>query len=329
MKRQSFVGLSSAALSLSMFISLTACDKVNLTDAMKVGGQLAGVGTAEGGAPGGGMGGSPIAEKVLSNISITVPPALAASVGNAFYNFEVGRRTPERDKSVIDQVEIIFTRLQEAARANPTYGAVAKEIDWKLNTLHEQKPATARAFPGGGIALYTGLFKAAETEDVLAAILGHEMAHLLARHHLQNINGDTARALKTIQESLSSGTSLDKIDPKVVGLVAGAMGVGYIFDVRQPLQREKELEADCLGLQLSAKAGYDPIETETFWEEQAKKPGTNDILQLLNDHPPHKDRHAHIRSKCLPDAQQIYGQVTNGQRQKEPAPLLTAEVAYP
>jgi predicted Zn-dependent protease len=170
---------------------------------------------------------------VPDSMKPSVPPVLVASVGNAIYNWEVGRRTKESDKDVSDRMDQIFDRLKAAALTHPTYGAVAKEIEWKLNTLREQKPATAAAFPGGGIAIYDGVFPIAQYEGVLASILGHEMAHLLAKHHLQRMNSDVAAAVMTIGPAIASGTNPDKLDPKIIGPVAGAMGIGYLSRIPQ------------------------------------------------------------------------------------------------
>lgn len=301
MKVQSFLGRSSATLLL--FMSMAACDKFNI--------------------PGSGSAGLPIAGQLLSNVPISVPPSTVEKLGNVIYDWEVGRWPKETDTKVADD---IFGRLKAAALAHPTYGAVARETEWKLNTLREPKLATAAAFPGGGIALYVGLFEKAKTKGVLAFILGHEMSHLLARHHLQRINRDTAAAMTTVGSALASGTTPDKMDPEVIGPVAGAMGIGYLFGVRQPLQREKELEADCLGLELAAKAGYDPSTTEELLLDQAKRQGADNTFQLLNDHPTYKERHTHISNACLSDAQTAFNQVEDGERQKASASLLDDDV---
>lgn len=304
MKVQSFLGLSSATILL--FIFMAACDKVDI--------------------PGSGTAGLPMAGQLFSNVPISVPPSTVEKLGNVIYDWEVGRWPKETDTQVTRNVAKIFGRLKAAALAHPTYGVVARETDWKLNTLREPKLATAAAFPGGGIALYEGLFKKVQTKGELAFILGHEMTHLLARHHLQRINRDTAAAMTTVGSALASGTTPDKMDPEVIGPVAGAMGIGYLFGVRQPLQREKELEADCLGLELAAKAGYDPSTTEELLLDQAKRQGADNTFQLLNDHPTYKERHTHISNACLSDAQTAFNQVEDGERQKASASLLDDDV---
>ncbi len=133
MKRQSILGFSSAALIL--FISVTGFDLPKIggggvTDLMK-------------------------ALPVPGNMPVPVPPLLVASVGNAAYKLEIMRRTKEPNTIVTDKMDEIFQRLKEAALADEKYGTVAKELEkeWKLNTLRELTPATAAAFPGGGMAI--------------------------------------------------------------------------------------------------------------------------------------------------------------------------------
>ncbi len=311
MRYRSILGLSSVAI-VTMLLFMTACDKVNI--------------------PGGGVTDVMKNLPVADNIPVSVPPVVVAGVGKAAYLLEVGQQTVERDQKVTDRMDAIFQRLKVAALADEKYRVVATELEkeWKLNTLRVQKPSTpAAAFPGGGIALYTGYFRTIQFEGVLAAILGHEMAHLLSQHHLQRWNSGAAAGLIAIGSAIASGESLDKMDPEVIGPVLGAMGIGYIVGKDLPLERGKELEADCSGLVLAAKAGYDPAETKDFWQDQdnkAKNKNSNDTFQLFKIHPPAKDRHSHISTTCLSAAQAAFNQVEAGKRQKTEVRLPEVEV---
>ncbi len=309
MRCRYMLGLSSATILL--FLSMTGCDKLNI--------------------PGGGMAGSPMAEQLAagaikasppSTVATAIPPSTLARLGNVIYDWEVKRREKEDDPNVTAQMHRIFQRLKEVALADPTYGAVAKEMDWKLNTIRDKEIVMADAYPGGGVAIYNGVFTIAENEGALAAILGHEMAHVLARHELNRMTGDVAATAMTVGSAIASGTMPDKMDPKVIGPVAGALGIGYIFGVRQPWQRANELEADCLGLLLAAKAGYDPEKINGFWRRMnndATK--ANDSYQFLNDHPINENRITHIKTTCLSPAQKVYDQVESVHRQDASATL--------
>lgn len=326
MNVRSMLGLSTAALCIC--ITVAACDKINLAEVAKVGNQLAGSQAAEGGPSGGGMAGSPLTGQLLSNIPISVPHSVVATLGNAIYDWEVGRRTKETNEKVTTQVDDIFDRLKEAASAHPTYGAAAKEIEWRLATLREDMEQ-AKAFPGGGIAVYEGVFPVAKVEGALAALLGHEMAHVLARHELKRLTGDVAVAASNVASAVALGTSPDKIDRQAITAVTGALGIGYVVGGRQHWERSQELDADCLGLELSARAGYDPKKFRDFWEDMGKTQKPGDTFQFLNDHPMNEDRLAHIKDTCMAPAEKAFAQVPGEKRQdasyrlEEVTPVIT------
>jgi Peptidase family M48 len=323
MKILSILGLSSATLCLC--ISVTACDKVNLTEVAKVGNQLAGSQTAYGGTSGGGIAGSPVGQ-LLSNVPISVPTSVVAKLGNGLYNWEVGRKEKETTPKVINQMTHIFDLLKTVVLSDQTYSAVAKEMDWQLNTLKENI-AMAKAFPGGGIAIYTGVIPIAQNEAALAAILGHEMAHVLKQHEVNRLTGDVAVAAATLGPAIASG--MGKVDPKVVGPVAGALGVGYLFGVRPHWQQSQELEADCLGLELAVKAGYDPEKIKGFWRRMMdiKDTNPNAMPEFLNDHPIDKDRLKHIEDRCMPAAKSNYNEMVKNGKTQEAILLEEVEIS--
>ena len=301
MRYQRLIQLSIA--SCLLFVSMAACDQLNIGS--------------------GGKAGLPGAVQPSADLTPPVTPSTLATLGNGIYNWEVGRREKESSPKVVDQMNRIFQRLKEAALSDQTYGAVAKEMDWRLNTIREDTIAMADAYPGGGVAIYRGVFKVAENEGALAAILGHEMAHVVARHELKRMTGDVAVAAVTVGSAIASGTKPDKMDPKVIMPVAGALGVGYVFGVRQLWKHEHELEADCLGLFLAAKAGYDPTKIEGFWRRMMETEGANDKYQFLNDHPIGEKRFKHIEkgTTCMSAAQGAYDKVESGKRQDASATL--------
>lgn len=310
MRYRSILGLSSAAIVL--FISVTGFDLPKL--------------------PGGGV----------ASPTIPVSPSMIAKLGNFFYDREIKNREEkgenEKDQEVNKQMNKIFNRLKEAAQNDPKYGLVAKEMDWKLNTIRDKAMINAKAFSGGGVAIYEGVFRVAKNEGALGAILGHEMIHILARHDLKRFSGDTAVAASTVASGVALGTSPDKIDRQAIAAVTGALGIGYLFGGRQAWERSQEHDADCDGLELAAKAGYDPSVIEAFWErmknatEEDKK-----TYRFLDDHPINQERLDHINSKtsnnksCKENAVDTYkNQVTRLQaKSKEDVPDSSEELRNP
>ncbi|GKS59574.1 hypothetical protein YTPLAS18_31010 [Nitrospira sp.] len=246
------------------------------------------------------------AGSLSKSVAPPVTPSMMAAVSNGLYNWEVGRKEREEDPKITGQMLRVFENMKHAALSDPVHAEVAREMDWRLAVLRDYKTSMADAYPGGGIAIYEGVFEVAENEGALAAILGHEIGHVLARHELKQLSGDAAVALGTAGPAITSGTAPDKLDPKAIGPVAGALGLGYVFGVRQPVQRENELEADCLGLVLTAKAGYDPKKSEGFWRRMDEEPGASDKYDFLNGHPMNEERFTHIRETCLPPALEVY-----------------------
>ncbi|WP_176698151.1 M48 family metallopeptidase [Candidatus Nitrospira nitrosa] len=279
------------------FLSLAACDTMNI--------------------PAGGTAGSlkdtsasPTSDDKPSDVS----PSKLASLGNQQYNKEIEERQKnneiETSTKVTGQMDGIFEQLKAAALIDEEYGSVAKEMDWRLNTIRDKTIVMAKAYPGGGVAIYDGVFDVAETEGALASILGHEMAHVLAQHELKRLAGHTAVAGATLGSAIALAMKPKKREQQVAAGVTGALALGYLLGGRQAWERSQEHDADCLGLRLAAKAGYDPKKIEGFWRRMAEnKEEANTKYQFLNDHPIDDERLGHIQNTCMSKAQEVYSQV--------------------
>lgn len=168
-----------------------------------------------------------------------------------------------QDPRYVEPVERVFAHVKQAA-AQSAYGATAEALDWELLVVDDQK-AYAGAFPGGKIVVHTGIFALATNEASLAAVLAHEMSHILARHPDQRIGRDLIAGLPIA--AIAAGTAADPedFDPKVMVPVMAALGMGVFKGVHQPFSRELESEADHQGMMLAASAGYDPEAALNFW----------------------------------------------------------------
>jgi predicted Zn-dependent protease len=293
-----------------LLASLTACEKLGL----------------------GGKAALPGSDK-LSGGMTPVTPSMVNKLGNIIYNWKIGNLKDEKkietDAEMKQPVDRVIANLKAAAHKDPKYGDVAKELDWRHETIKVEDPSLAKAFSGGGIAVYEGAFRHAKTEGVLAGILAHEMAHILARHEVKRVSALVAAG------GVSAGTlaftiaNPEKMDPKVFGPVAGAMGLGYFFGVNQPWAREDEKEADCLGLSLAARAGYEPKVIEKFWDDASHDPKANGSFTFLKDHPTDKERYEYIKSTCLEEANKDYAKVAKEKRQSASAMLPTVSSGPP
>src|SRR2546426_1197613 len=167
-------------------------------------------------------------------------------------------------------------------------------------SLHDALPISF-ALPGGKIAVYTGIFPVAKNEAGLAAILGHEVTHALARHGAERMSqGLLAQiGLEAASIALGSGTN-----PAVGQATMAALGLGVNVGVLLPFSRAHESEADHIGLLLAAQAGYDPHEAIHVWErmEQLSK---GQPPEFLSTHPGHGTRIKQLE-EWMPEALSDY-----------------------
>ena len=145
-------------------------------------------------------------------------------------------------------------------------GANKPEYVWEFAVIDDDEQVNAFALPGGKVAIFTGILKFTKTEAGLATVMAHEVAHALQRHGAERYSRGILEQIGQI--GALAGAAAGGIDP---GLAIGAMSA-YGVGVALPNSREQETEADFIGLQLMAKAGYDPHEAIPFWERMSGCP---------------------------------------------------------
>ena len=172
--------------------------------------------------------------------------------------------------------------------------AVAPGQRWEV-LVFESKEVNAFALPGGKIGVYTGLLKVTENPDQLAAVIGHEVAHVIAGHSAARVSNDLAAQLGA--SVLGSATG---IDPQLIGVGANLL-------VLLPYSRGDESEADALGLQYMAQAGFDPREAPKLWVNMSRQ-GSATPPEILSTHPSSDTRISDLES-LLTLAVRLYEQV--------------------
>ena len=186
----------------------------------------------------------------------------------------------------IEPVKRVAARLIEAAKAS-RYAEAARQFDWEVTVIKDDKTANAFALPGGKIAVYTGIFPIAKTEAGLAVVLGHEMTHALARHGAERVSQDIVAQGGLLLANVALASQ--GVSPQVADLVMLSGGLLADYGIILPFSRSHESEADYIGLLLTAQAGYDPREALKVWEqmEQASK---GQPPEFMSTHPSHGTR---------------------------------------
>lgn len=190
---------------------------------------------------------------------------------------------------VVDLVRTIGQRLANAAHD------VDPGFQWEFNVI-ESGQANAFALPGGKTAVYTGLIPIAKNANGLAVVMGHEIAHAIARHGAERIAYQRLYQLGQMAVSLAVGGT----DDDTQRMVLGAFGAGAQFGILLPFSRDHESEADYMGLLFVARACFDPAEAPKLWERMAEA-SQGQPAEFMSTHPSHETRIRQF-SEWMPEA---------------------------
>lgn len=172
--------------------------------------------------------------------------------------------------------------------------------NWEFN-LVKDPAVNAWAMPGGKVVVYTGILPVARNETGLATVMGHEVAHAVARHG----NERMSQALLTQLGGMALSTALSQNPSQTNDLFMAAYGIGTQVGVLLPYSRLQESEADHLGLIFMAMAGYDPRDALGFWQRMAEQSKGASPPEFLSTHPADRTRIERIRD-YLPEAMAYY-----------------------
>lgn len=174
------------------------------------------------------------------------------------------------------------------------------DFQWEFKVL-QAKEINAFCLPGGKVAFWEGIMPVAQDDNGVAVIMGHEVAHALARHGAERMSQSMGAQL--IGQILTAGVSMK--NPAFAEDFAKLYGLGTSVGVILPWGRAQESEADHIGLILMAKAGYDPSAAVGFWERMSKVQQDGKTPQFLSTHPSDETRINQIK-QWLPEAQKYY-----------------------
>ncbi|HEY7203482.1 MAG TPA: M48 family metallopeptidase [Methylomirabilota bacterium] len=214
-----------------------------------------------------------------------------AKLGVQSYQEIVGKATISTDQQATAMVQRVGSRI--AAVTDLQY-------PWEFKLIADDKQANAFALPGGKVAVYTGILPITRDDAGLAAVLGHEIGHVVARH-----GGERLSQQMGVQTVTQLAAGMASSNPATVQLVAAALGAGAQYGVLLPWSRQQESEADHIGVLLMAKAGYDPHAAVELWKRMQAASAGQRPSEWMSTHPSEATRIQQLEG-WMPEAMKYY-----------------------
>lgn len=214
------------------------------------------------------------------------PDAEVAQLGLASFDEMKKQEKIATDPELNRYVSCVADAVTREIPAHYQTGAASWEV-----VLFDSPQINAFALPGGRIGVYTGLLKVAKDQDQLAAVLGHEVAHVLAKHSNERLSNNQVANLGMVAANMALGES------QVSQTAMAALGLGVQVGYLLPYGRVQESEADVLGLQLMARAGFQPEAAVSLWQNMANATPNQPSVEFLSTHPANERRIGQLREQ--------------------------------
>lgn len=192
---------------------------------------------------------------------LLMPESQMAEMGRAAFVQMQGEMPRSTDAAATAYVRCVANAIVAVLQPQDVQGLAVDR--WEVE-LFQDDSANAFALPGGRMGVHTGLLDVAQTPDQLAAVLGHEVGHVLARHGNARVS-----STQLAQTGLSIASVFIGGDPATQQQLMGLLGAGVQYGVLMPFGRADESEADEIGLMLMARAGFDPAQAITLWQNMS------------------------------------------------------------
>ena len=201
------------------------------------------------------------------------------------------------DKKTLNEIKEIGRRMEESISeyfsrenlADPT-----ANFDWEYILIDKKKVRNAWCMPGGKIAVYTGILDATKNTDGLAAVMGHEIAHAVAKHSIERASRSALLNTGTQLIDIFSGGKLSKVN-RTTGM--NTIGLLSQLGIMNPFNRKQESEADYLGMIFSSLSGYNIRETVKIWERMKKLNKGKEPPEFMSTHPSSDNRIKNLNEK--------------------------------
>ncbi len=225
-----------------------------------------------------------------------VSVAQEREMGEKSYRETLAKSKLSTDEKAVAMVRRVGKKLADASGRS--------DFGWEFNLIVEDKTINAWCLPGGKVAVYTGLLPVAKDEAGLAVVMGHEIAHALARHGAERMSQEMVAQSGAAVLSVALAKQAPQSQDLYQRAYATGVGVGALL----PFSRAHESEADHIGLMLMAKAGYDPDAAVNFWRRMSTATGGSGggLQKYLSTHPSNGDRIRQIQA-WVPEARAAAG----------------------
>tara|TARA_B100001996_G_C18648237_1_gene588327 strand:+ start:1026 stop:1799 length:774 start_codon:yes stop_codon:yes gene_type:complete len=225
-----------------------------------------------------------------------IPESKLNAQAAAIYEKVKKKEKLSNDKKTLNQIIKIGKKME-----NSIYEYFLREnledpttnFDWEYILIENKKVKNAWCMPGGKIAVYTGMLEVTKNENGLAAVMGHEIAHAVAKHSIERASRNVAINVVTQVTDILSGGKLSTVN-RTTGM--NTVGLLTQMGILNPFNRKQETEADYLGLIFASLSGYDIRETIKVWERMGEANKGKLPPEFMSTHPSPDNRKKKIES---------------------------------
>lgn len=224
---------------------------------------------------------------------------MALAEYNTFLTANKVLNASNNNAAMVDRVGVRIANAITKYYNDKGQGVVLEGYKWEFNTV-ESKDINAWCMPGGKVVVYTGLFAVTQNETALAIVLGHEIAHAVAKHGSERMSQGLVQQLGGV----ALDVALSQKPQQTKEMFAQVYGIGSQVGAMLPWSRQQETEADQFGLIFAAMAGYDPQEAIPFWQRMSAVGGAKQP-EFLSTHPSDATRMRKLQ-QFMPEALKYY-----------------------
>lgn len=223
---------------------------------------------------------------------IMMPESQEMALGAQAFSETLSQEPESQNPQIKDMVARVGQRIAAVADRD--------DFQWEFKAIASEKQ-NAFCLPGGKVAVYEGILPICESENGLAVVMSHEVAHALARHGGERMSHNSiSQGIKQVTSKFTKEKAPEKHE-----LLMQAYGLGSQYLVLLPYNRKQESEADHIGLMLMAKAGYDPREAPKFWNRFSSVKTGQQTPEFFSTHPS-DDKRASDLMALMDEALAVY-----------------------